>query len=649
MKTALFALCLALFTASSAHAAPPVIDGNLADFIVFGEALNQSGTGYYAAFVDKPDLNGLPTPENIYSDTKFIPCLQPQPALATHWANGTEISYHYLAYVPGTNHLYIGLTTEGAIGDVDGNDDPDQAGGGSCNPQDNIEDANGIGAEQFYQFRFDLNCDGSADAILTVEDNQLVGTGLFAGATGTFAYRKNAAVGATGHDLEIDLVLPSALPPAFTYQDVLTNAFDGLTEDRSSGTTFFQSSEIDLAASAAPKLLCPGDKARVSLVVSNTGQATVSVALTDQLPAAFGYAGNLATDCGTGEPAINGSLLTFPQFSLAAGATCHVAFDVQSDATCNGSSANVADVVADYRNPCAPDGGSTTIDHAEAQLTCDPAVCAPEGTCRLTGGGCMNDDPDTGNKGKKQNTFGGNSSPLHDGGGPSGNSWEHVYRDGREIKFNWHSWDAHVTGCSVVPPGPCSPKAINTRADFVGTGKYSVGSGGREEDGNQVAYVIDHKEGNCNKDTRDEYSIVVRKGLVIGEGDVVFQATGFIDCGNLQIHETPKKLFGNGVSLPGTGSSGVALLDRAYPNPFSSRTAFAYRVAAGGASVDVGVYDVAGRLVKSLAGGSQAAGTYTVTWDGTDASGVRMAPGVYFLKSRVGGEQVVNRLIYVAR
>ena len=130
MKTALFLFFISLFVAHSAQAAPPVIDGNLADFIAFGEALNQSGTGYYAALVDKQDLNGLPTPEGIYSDTKFIPCPQPQPALGTHWANGTEIFYHYVAYVPGTNHLYIGLTTEGAIGDVDGNDDPDGAGEG---------------------------------------------------------------------------------------------------------------------------------------------------------------------------------------------------------------------------------------------------------------------------------------------------------------------------------------------------------------------------------------------------------------------------------------------------------------------------------------------------------------------------------------
>ena len=239
------------------------------------------------------------------------------------------------------------------------------------------------------------------------------------------------------------------------------------------------------------------------------------------------------------------------------------------------------------------------------------------------------------------------------GGGPTGNEWEHVYRDGRTILFNWHSHDAHVIACSVVPPGPCSPPAINTRADFVGTGKYSLGSGSREEDGNMVAYIIDHKEGACNKNNRDEYSIVVRKGLVIGEGQVVFQTSGEIDCGNLQIHETPARLFGSGTvpsgsEVPQTTES-VALLNRAYPNPFSGTTTFAYRVDGQSAAVEVGVYNVAGRLVKTLASGSQAQGTYTVTWNGTDDAGVRMSPGVYFLKSHVGATSIVNRVIYIAR
>jgi hypothetical protein len=144
----------------------------------------------------------------------------------------------------------------------------------------------------------------------------------------------------------------------------------------------------------------------------------------------------------------------------------------------------------------------------------------------------------------------------------------------------------------------------------------------------------------------------VRTGLVIGEGTIVFQTSGEIDCGNLQIHETPARLFGNGAALTGNQapqSESVALLNRAYPNPFSGVTTYNYRVEGPSAAVEVGVYNVAGRLVKTLASGAQSQGMYTVTWNGTDEAGMRMAPGVYFLKARVDAASTVNRIIYITR
>jgi hypothetical protein len=38
-----------------------------------------------------------------------------------------------------------------------------------------------------------------------------------------------------------------------------------------------------------------------------------------------------------------------------------------------------------------------------------------------------------------------------------------------------------------------------------------------------------------------------------------------------------------------------------------------------------------------------------LTWNGTDDAGVRMSPGVYFLKAHVGATSNVNRIIYIAR
>jgi len=268
------------------------------------------------------------------------------------------------------------------------------------------------------------------------------------------------------------------------------------------------------------------------------------------------------------------------------------------------------------------------------------------GLCRITGGGCINEPPGEDQRGHKRNTFGGNASPAHAGGGPTGNEWQHVRRDGNTILFNFHSHDAHVVECSVVPPGPCSPPAENTRADFEGTGKFSIGPGGRDQDGNFQAFIIDHREGSCpGTGDRDYYSIIVREGLVIGAGATVFSIAGEIDCGNLQIHEItpndPTTRPAEDVPLAGTSEGpetlGDLVLYRAVPNPFRGTTAYSYRVPDGGDQrVDVGVYDVMGRLVRRLASGRRASGFHTVQWDGRSDAGVAVSSGIYFLRSRVG-------------
>ena len=274
--------------------------------------------------------------------------------------------------------------------------------------------------------------------------------------------------------------------------------------------------------------------------------------------------------------------------------------------------------------------------------------CPPVSLCRITGGGCLNEAGGT--RGKKQNTFGGNVSPAHDAGGPTGNEWEHVLRDGRTILFNFHSHDAHIISCTILPPGPCSPPAVNTRADFEGTGQYSMGPGSRTEDANFSAYIIDHGEGHCGG--TDYYTITVRKGLVQGAGEVVFTIAGEIDCGNLQIHELNSGPPAGTITMEPTTPEihGLAVLNRAIPNPFSGTMSYSYRIPEGGERpVDVGVYDMAGRLIRKLVSGSQSSGTYTVQWDGRSSGGARMTPGVYFLRARVAGDHNMNRVILLDR
>ena len=79
-------------------------------------------------------------------------------------------------------------------------------------------------------------------------------------------------------------------------------------------------------------------------------------------------------------------------------------------------------------------------------------------------------------------------------------------------------------------------------------------------------------------------------------------------------------------------------LYRPAPNPFSDGMRMAYRVGSAGERVRISVYDVAGRLVRTLVDDVLPAGPHTVAWDGRDLQGTRTRQGVYFVHAVIGGQ-----------
>ena len=66
------------------------------------------------------------------------------------------------------------------------------------------------------------------------------------------------------------------------------------------------------------------------------------------------------------------------------------------------------------------------------------------------------------------------------------------------------------------------------------------------------------------------------------------------------------------------------------PNPFNPTTSIAFQVPEGGAQVSLQIYDVSGRLVRTLVKGYEPSGSRTVVWDGRDDAGQPVAGGIYF-------------------
>ena len=67
------------------------------------------------------------------------------------------------------------------------------------------------------------------------------------------------------------------------------------------------------------------------------------------------------------------------------------------------------------------------------------------------------------------------------------------------------------------------------------------------------------------------------------------------------------------------------------PNPFNPVTTIAYGLAEDGRA-SLRVYDVAGRLVRTLVDGTLPAGSYAAVWDGRNEHHEKVATGVYFCR-----------------
>lgn len=75
---------------------------------------------------------------------------------------------------------------------------------------------------------------------------------------------------------------------------------------------------------------------------------------------------------------------------------------------------------------------------------------------------------------------------------------------------------------------------------------------------------------------------------------------------------------------------GSLVLDQNFPNPFSDVTEISYFLPKGTSQVNLRVYDITGKLVKTLTEGESTDGMNTVIWDGRDSRGIKVPCGVYF-------------------
>lgn len=156
---------------------------------------------------------------------------------------------------------------------------------------------------------------------------------------------------------------------------------------------------------------------------------------------------------------------------------------------------------------------------------------------------------------------------------------------------------------------------------------YSVGQ--QVAPGVQVIYVAD----------ADHSSIpFTDTGLAAGH-TYQYAAYSFDDHHNYSVAATASETTAGSAAVESAVAPLRLRLGPAHPNPAESRVTFAFDLPADG-PVEMGVFDAAGRRVRSIHSAVMTAGRHTASWDGLDDAGRPVAPGIYFCELKALGERL---------
>jgi hypothetical protein len=135
---------------------------------------------------------------------------------------------------------------------------------------------------------------------------------------------------------------------------------------------------------------------------------------------------------------------------------------------------------------------------------------------------------------------------------------------------------------------------------------------------------------------------------------------GYYDCNSNGVadtldiaHGTSPDTNGNGIPDECEGSADIGEANGShrrienFPNPFFSTTAILFDVREGGEPVRLQIFDVSGRLVRTLRDAFTSAGTKSVVWDGTDDVGQSVVPGVYLCRLEGAASVELRRILLV--
>jgi hypothetical protein len=98
------------------------------------------------------------------------------------------------------------------------------------------------------------------------------------------------------------------------------------------------------------------------------------------------------------------------------------------------------------------------------------------------------------------------------------------------------------------------------------------------------------------------------------------------------------------VKEPGVVPAVVTSLGQAFPNPMNPTATIKYSIGTPG-KVMLRVFDVSGRVIRTLVDETKTAGQYSVIWDGKNDGGERVASGVFFYQLNAPGSELNKKIV----
>ncbi len=83
-----------------------------------------------------------------------------------------------------------------------------------------------------------------------------------------------------------------------------------------------------------------------------------------------------------------------------------------------------------------------------------------------------------------------------------------------------------------------------------------------------------------------------------------------------------------------------------YPNPFSTKTFFNLNLEER-SEVNLDIFDLSGRLIRTLVDANLNEGNYKYRWDGIDNNDRKVSNGIYFYRFKVNGKNINGKLVFI--